>query len=236
MTVSEIKDLAKKLKEEDVEKIKEEIKNKENILKVNTLDEEELMEVLNTLFSILVIEKALEDEIEGIEEIREELQNELMEAYQQYDDYMARYKKEDKKKKKRRWLLDLFMLSEDIKNKKNNLGESNKLINKMQNQINELRKQTSDDNVKEVCKHENRRARDNMIKSRDRGGEVHHECCREKEDLHRGHGRRRHDRDNRREGRREERKVERRSLNSEYLTKVTDLVKVTENTNTQKRT
>ena len=50
MTISEIKDLAKHLSEEEVEKIKEEIKSKENILKGGKLDEEEMVQVLNTLY------------------------------------------------------------------------------------------------------------------------------------------------------------------------------------------
>ena len=80
MTINEIKELAQKLKDADVEKIKAEIKSKESILKNNDLDEEELGEVLNTLFSILVIEQAFEDEVEGIEDMRAELEQELMES------------------------------------------------------------------------------------------------------------------------------------------------------------
>ena len=155
MTINEIKDLAQKLKDADVERIKAEIKSKESILKNNDLDEEELGEVLNTLFSILVIEQAFEDEIEGVEEMRAELEQELMESYEKYDKHMAKYKKEKKeeKKKKRRWLLDFFALSEDIRNKKETLGDSKKLIGKMQSQINELKQQTSNDNLEKACDH-----------------------------------------------------------------------------------
>ena len=66
MSINEIKDLAKYLSDEEVEKIKKEIKDKENTLKGGSLDEEEMIQVLNTLFAVLVIEKALESEIEGI--------------------------------------------------------------------------------------------------------------------------------------------------------------------------
>lgn len=156
MTINEIKELAQKLKDADVERIKAEIKSKESILKNNDLDEEELGEVLNTLFSILVIEQAFEDEVEGVEDIRAELEQELMESYEKYDKHMAKYKKEkkeEKKKKKKRWLLDFFALSEDIRNKKETLGDSKKLINKMQNQINELKQQASDSNLERACDH-----------------------------------------------------------------------------------
>ena len=77
MTISEIKNLTKFLTDNDIQKIKEEIKSKETVLKSGNLEEEEIIQVLNTLFSILVIEKTLELEIEDIEEIRDELQDEL---------------------------------------------------------------------------------------------------------------------------------------------------------------
>ena len=73
MTINEIKELTRFLTEEEVNKIKEEIKNKEEILKGGNLDEEEMIQVLNTLFAIMVIEKTLESEIEGVEEIKEQL-------------------------------------------------------------------------------------------------------------------------------------------------------------------
>ena len=159
MTINEIKDLAKRLKEEDVEKIKEEIKSKESILKTNSLNEEELGEILNSLFSILVIEKAFEEEIEGVEEIRDDLEKELMDSYEQYDSYMLKFKKEGKKKKKK-WLLNFLFLSDDIHNKRDSLGKANKLINRLQNQVNELKSQRTNDNMKKVCDHGHRRERD----------------------------------------------------------------------------
>ena len=156
MTITEIKNLTKFLSEEEVEKIKQEIKNKEDVLKSGNLDEEELIQVLNTLFAILVIEKTLESEIEGVEEIREELEEELLEAYNTYDAYMVRYKKEDKKKKKR-WLLDFLFLSENISSKKMGISTSNKTIAKLQSELNELRRQKSDANLRDVaCKHGDR--------------------------------------------------------------------------------
>lgn len=149
MTITEIKNLTKFLSEEEVEKIKEEIKNKEDVLKSGNLDEEELIQVLNTLFAILVIEKTLESEIEGVEEIRAELEEELLEAYNTYDSYMGKYKKEDKKKKKR-WLLDFLFLSENVRARKDNISTSNKTIAKLQTELNELRQQKSDDNLRRV--------------------------------------------------------------------------------------
>ena len=117
MTISEIKELTRFLSEEEIKKIKDEIKSKEDVLKNGNLDEEEMVQVLNTLFAVLVIEKTLESEIEGVEEIRDELEKELLECYNVYDSYMAKYRAQDKKKKKR-WLLDFLVLSEDIRNKK----------------------------------------------------------------------------------------------------------------------
>jgi len=149
MTISEIKDLTRFLSEEEVEKIKQEIKSKEQILKSGNIDEEEMIEVLNTLFAILVIEKTLESEIEDVEEIRDELEAELLESYNIYDAFMARVKKEDKKKKKR-WLLNFLFLSDDIRNKKDMIGASNKTIDKLQKELNNLRKQKSDENLKSV--------------------------------------------------------------------------------------
>ena len=150
MTVTEIKDLTKFLSDEEVEKIKEEIKSKENVLKNGSLDEEEMIQVLNTLFAILVIEKTLESEIEGVEEIRAELEAELIESYNLYDTYMSKYKKDDKKKKKR-WLLDFLFLSENIRTKKDGLSTTNKTIAKLQNELNTLRQQKSDSNLREVA-------------------------------------------------------------------------------------
>lgn len=187
MTINEIKELAQKLKDADVERIKAEIKSKESILKNNDLDEEELGEVLNTLFSILVIEQAFEDEVEGVEDMRAELEQELMESYEKYDKHMAKYKKEkkeEKKKKKKRWLLDFFALSEDIRNKKETLGDSKKLINKMQNQINELKQQASDSNLERACDH--RRGgphRDRMRDTCDRCGDDLHEHRHHREEM-----------------------------------------------------
>ena len=105
--------------------------------------------------------------------MRAELEQELMESYEKYDKHMAKYKKEkkeEKKKKKKRWLLDFFALSEDIRNKKETLGDSKKLINKMQNQINELKQQASDSNLERACDH--RRGRPH----RDEMGRKCNEC------------------------------------------------------------
>ena len=151
MSISEIKDLTKFLTEEEVEKIKSEIKSKETILKSGNLDEEEMIQVLNTLFAILVIEKTLESEIEGVEDIREELEQELLEAYNIYDSYMEKTKKEEKKKKKKRFLLDFLFLSENIKSKKDNIGYANKTIDTMQRDLRELKQQTTDQNLKNVA-------------------------------------------------------------------------------------
>lgn len=186
MTINEIKELAQKLKDADVEKIKAEIKSKESILKNNDLDEEELGEVLNTLFSILVIEQAFEDEVEGIEDMRAELEQELMESYEKYDKHMAKYKKEKKeeKKKKRRWLLDFFALSEDIRNKKETLGDSKKLISKMQNQINELKQQSSNENLEKACDHKHGEPfRDGMKEKCEECGNNLHEHKRHRDDI-----------------------------------------------------
>ena len=150
MTINEIKDLTKFLSEEEVEEIKKEIKSKEDVLKSGSLDEEEMIQVLNTFFAILVIEKALESEIEGVEEIRDDLEQELLEAYETYDSYMARYKKEDKKKKKR-WLLDFLGLSENIRSKKDGISSTNKTISKLQNELNTLKQQRNADNLKQVA-------------------------------------------------------------------------------------
>ena len=117
MTISEIKNLTKFLTDEEAEKIKQEIKDKENVLKIQNMDEEEIGQVLNTLFAILVIEKTLELEIEGVEEIRADLEKELLEAYEIYDAYMIKYKKEEKKKKKN-WLLNFLLLSDKVHSKK----------------------------------------------------------------------------------------------------------------------
>lgn len=150
MTISEIKDLAKLLNEEEVDKIKEEIRSKENILKGGNLDEGEMTEVLNTLFSILVIEKALETEIEGIEEMRADLEEELREAYEIYDTYMVEHKKQSKKKKKR-WLLDFLFLSDKINNRRTAIGNTDKRINALKSELNQLKEQRSDENLRKVC-------------------------------------------------------------------------------------
>lgn len=187
MTINEIKELAKKLKDADIERIKEEIKSKEAILKNNDLDEEELGEVLNNLFAILVIEQAFEDEVEGVEEMRAELEQDLMDAYENYDKHMAKYKKdkkEEKKKKKRRWLLDFFALSEDIRKKKETLGDSKKLINRMQNQIDQLKQQASDNNVEKACDHRRGRPhREDMCDCREKASKELDGCGKEKDRI-----------------------------------------------------
>lgn len=150
MSISEIKELTKYLTEEEVEKIKQEIKDKETTLKGGNLDEEEMVQVLNTLFAVLVIEKALESEMEGIEEIRDELEAELMECYEVYDTYMAKFRKEDKKKKKKNWLLAFLGLSENIAKKKQDIGASNKALSNMQKELNALKQQKSNEYLKDV--------------------------------------------------------------------------------------
>jgi len=184
MTLNEIKDLTRFLSEEEVEKIKKEIKSKEDILKSGSLDEEEMIQVLNTFFAILVIEKTLEKEIEGVEEIRGELEEELLEAYNFYDSYMEKTKKDEKKKKKRN-LLNFLFLSDHIHSRKEGIGMSNKTINRLQNELNQLKAQTSDQNLKSVvnnrrdrsrfdkfcdtphnCKHPHHHHRDPMMRER----------------------------------------------------------------------
>lgn len=156
MTVTEIKNLTKYLTDEEVEDIKKEIKSKENILKSGNLDEEELGQVLNTLFAILVIEKTLEQQVEEIENIRSELEQELLEAYQMYDSYIEKSKADEKKKKKRRWLFDLLGISENIRERKTGIGVANKSISALQSEINTLKQQKSADNLKKVMNRENR--------------------------------------------------------------------------------
>ena len=155
MSISEIKELTKYLTEEEVEKIKQEIKDKESTLKGGNLDEQEMIQVLNTLFAVLVIEKALQSEMEGIEEIKDELQAELLECYEVYDTYMAKFRNQDKKKKKKRWLLSFFGLSEDISKRKNDIGASNKAINNIQRELNSLKQQKSNDNLRDVVSKRN---------------------------------------------------------------------------------
>lgn len=151
MTIGEIKNLTKFLNDDDVEKIKEEIKSKETILKSDNMDEEEMTQVLNTLFAIMVIEKALESEIDGIEEIRAELEAELMESYQIYDAHMLKYKKEEKKKKKS-WLINFLFLSDRIGAQKKGIGASDKTIENLKKELNQLKQQSSNENLKEVAR------------------------------------------------------------------------------------
>lgn len=149
MTIKEIKDLTKYLSDEDIEKIKQEIKSKEEILKEKNLNEEEFGQVVNTLFAILVIEKALELEIEGIEEIRDELEAELLESYHIYDKYMAMYKRE-KKKKKKNWLLNFLFLSDRIGSQKKGISSANKTIDSLKKELNALKQQKSNSNMTEM--------------------------------------------------------------------------------------
>lgn len=159
MTIKEIKDLTKFLTDEEVDKIKKEIKSKENVLKSENMEEEEMVQVLNTLFAILVIEKTLESEIEGIEDLRAELEQELLESYEIYDSHMLKYKKEEKKKKKR-WLLDFLFLSDRIHSQKNGIGASNKAINKLKGELNALKQQKSNDNLKAMVRNRDARFKD----------------------------------------------------------------------------
>ena len=104
---------------------------------------------------------------------------------------MDRYKKsqkEEKKKKKKRWLLDFFALSEDIRHKKKDIGASNKLISRMQNQINELKRQSSNEKVKEACDHENHRGRDDWKKSCERCNDEFNRCRGEADGFKQGRG------------------------------------------------
>jgi len=180
MKIKEIKKLNKYLKEEQVEEIKKEIKNKEDVLKSGNLDEEELGEVLNTLFSILVIEKTLEQQVEGIEEIRSELEAELLEAYQTYDSYIERSKIDAKQKKKRRWILDLLGISENIREKKAGIGMTNKSLNNLKKELDTLKQQKSKENLKDVMNKENRERRKDFCDCiKDRRPPRNHckECC-----------------------------------------------------------
>lgn len=149
MTINEIKGLTKFLNDDDVENIKKQIKDKEAVLKSGKLDEEEMVQVLNSLFAILVIEKTLESQIEDVEEIRDQLENELLEAYEVYDSYMVKYKKEEKKKKKN-WLLQFLSLSDAIHDKKEKIGGANKTIKEMKNELDGIKQQKSDKNLNDV--------------------------------------------------------------------------------------
>lgn len=173
MTIKEIKDLTRFLTDEEIEKIKEEIKSKEDILKKSDIDEEEYGRILNTLFAILVIEKTLESEIEGIEDIRSELEEELIESYQVYEVQMAKYKKEDKKKKKN-WLLNFLFLNDRISAQKRGIGVSNKTIAKLQNELNTLRQQKSDENLKSILKEKKGPKFDEFIKQPKECRNPHH--------------------------------------------------------------
>lgn len=189
MTINDIKKLTKFLTEEEVDKIKQEIKSKETILKSGKLEEGEMVQVLNTLFAILVIEKTLEKQVEEVEEIRGELENELLEAYQIYDAYMDKYKKEEKKKKKR-WLLDFLALSELIKGKKETVGGVDKTIKNLNKEIEALKQQRSDANLRNVV----------QGKGFDRFCDCPHECHNphhnhEVNELRRGRPGRDHDHD-----------------------------------------
>ena len=150
MTIKEIKDLTKFLTDKELEKIKDVIKSKVSIFKTLDVEEEEMGQVLNTLFAILVIEKTLENEKEGIEDIRAELEQELLEAYEIYDNHMARYKKEEKKKKKKNWLLDFLFMSEEMKNRKDAVGASKKEVAALQKELSKLRQMKSDENLKNI--------------------------------------------------------------------------------------
>ena len=177
MTIKEIKNLTKFLTDEELDKIKEEIKSKETILKKQDVEEGEMGQVLNTLFAILVIEKTLENEIEGVEEIRAELEQELLEAYEIYDNHMAKYKKEEKKKKKKNWLLDFLFMSEEMQNRKDAIGASKKEVAALQKELGRLKQLKSDQNLRNVM--------------RDRHGPIFEEFCncwKECDHPHHNHG------------------------------------------------
>jgi len=149
MTLNEIKNLTRFLTDDEVENIKQQIKDKEVLLKQEIMDEEELGQVLNTLFAILVIEKSLENEIEGIEDIRKELEEELRLSYEYYDAHIAKYKRDEKKKKKR-WFLDFLFLSDNIRNQKKGIRESDKTIKLLKNELEAMKQMTSDSYLKEA--------------------------------------------------------------------------------------
>ncbi len=158
MTIGEIKDLTRFLSEEEVEDIKKQIKDKENILKGGNLEEEDMVHVLNSLFAILVIEKTLESNIEEVEELRGQLEGELTEMYMVYDSYLAKFKQEDKKKKKRNWLLDFLFMSENIRSKKETIGVSKKTMDRMQRELTQLRQERNEERLKEIAQGNNREA------------------------------------------------------------------------------
>ena len=62
---------------------------------------------------------------------------------------------EKENKKKRRWLLDLLFLSDNIRFKKENIGSANKTINKLQSELNQLKQQTNNNNLKQVVSKDN---------------------------------------------------------------------------------
>ena len=163
MTISEVKNLTKFLSEEDIDNIKKEIKSKEQILKGGKLDEGERTQVLNTLFAILVIEKTLELEIEEVENIRAELEAELTESYMIYDSYLEKSKADAKKKKKRRWLLDLLGISEDIRSKKEGLGVTKSTLGAMQADLNNLKQQKSNENLRDIMDRKHPRGLDRFM-------------------------------------------------------------------------
>ena len=151
MTISEVKKLTRFLSEEEIDKIKEEIKSKEVVLTSEKMEEEEMTHVLNTLFAILVIEKTLENEIEDVEDIRAELEQELLEAYEIYDNHINKYKREEKKKKKR-WLLDFLFLSDHIHDRKAGIASTNKTINALKNELNAVKQQKSNENLRDIIR------------------------------------------------------------------------------------
>lgn len=151
MTIDEIKGLVKFLTDEDIEEIKNQIKSKEKVLKEGKAEEEEMNKVLNALFAILVLEKTLELEIEDLDDIRQEIEEELLEAYQIYDSYMIKCKTEEKKKKKR-WLLDFLFMSENIHAKKQSLGASKKEIERLKRELDDARYQRRDDRLQDILK------------------------------------------------------------------------------------
>lgn len=177
MTIKEIKDLTKFLTDEEVDKIKEEIKNKETTLKTENMEEEEMTKILNTLFAILVIEKTLENEIEDIENVRGELEQELLESYEMYDAHMALFKKREKKKKKR-WLLDFLFIGDKISKQRKGIESANKTIARLSKELDNARSQKSNENLR------------NVIRDR-RGPHFDHFClfpekCRHPHHSHRG--------------------------------------------------
>lgn len=125
MTVCEIRNLTKYLNQQIAEEIKSKLQKEEMLLINSDYEEEEKIQILNTLYAILVLEKLLECEQEEIEESRLELEQELIESYEIYNLHKNKRKKEKKKKR----LMELWLLNEKNKNISRIIGGVNKTNN-----------------------------------------------------------------------------------------------------------